>query len=477
MKKFKITIFFLFIALFLSGLSSCTKKPDNRSEMELNEINEAELVTIDENDLIETNEDLLDVDFRPFYDELSEAGEWIEVTGDEIGINKKSDGTSSGTHNNFRSMTYKEVFGMKKAKADVSMGAFFVWRPSPNLAVSVVAVDQPAYVPYTNGQWLYTDAGWYFHAATPVEEITHHHGRWVYSPTAGWLWVPGRVWAPAWVDWRVHETYIAWAPIPPGIYIRHSVIMPPPIIVDHYVVVERRYFVEPMVYQYVYLGHKHKHKYRINEWRRLDGITVVNHTVVNRGPDITNVRTIAGQNIGEYRVNKVKDRGDAKIKDNNINSYSPEFKKHRNPQKNTVTRPEKFDSYSEIKKKGSDNFDRSSDNSRDKNRNVEKNNKNRDNNEKGKIDNERKQQKQREDGNIRKDGNKNKQDSEVKKQRDKRGNENHGNDNIGKERKGNERKGNENKGNERKGNENKGNENKGNENKGNENKGSDKKRK
>jgi hypothetical protein len=123
------------------------------------------------------------------------------------------------------------------------------------------------------------DAGWYFHAATPVEEITHHHGRWVYSPTAGWLWVPGRVWAPAWVDWREHDEYIAWTPIPPGIYIRNSIIAPPPVIVERYIIVEKRYFVEPVVYQYVYLGHRHKHKFKIKEWRRLEGLVVVNNTI------------------------------------------------------------------------------------------------------------------------------------------------------------------------------------------------------
>ncbi|MCY1060360.1 hypothetical protein OV142_35060 [Nannocystis sp. SCPEA4] len=29
------------------------------------------------------------------------------------------------------------------------------------------------------------------------------------------MWVPGEVWAPAWVDWRWGGGYVAWAPLPP----------------------------------------------------------------------------------------------------------------------------------------------------------------------------------------------------------------------------------------------------------------------
>jgi hypothetical protein len=124
----------------------------------MNEVNEAEFETVDEKDLFETKEELMSVDYRPFYDELSKSGEWIEVTEDELNSENGS-GTSSGFYNNGRSnrtISYKELFGVKKASADVSMGAFFVWSPSPNLAVSVVAGEPPAYVPYTNGRWLHS---------------------------------------------------------------------------------------------------------------------------------------------------------------------------------------------------------------------------------------------------------------------------------------------------------------------------------
>src|SRR5262249_17293135 len=45
--------------------------------------------------------------------------------------------------------------------------------------------------------------------------IVYHYGRWVWDDGLGWVWVPGRQWAPAWVDWRRSSRHIGWAPLPP----------------------------------------------------------------------------------------------------------------------------------------------------------------------------------------------------------------------------------------------------------------------
>jgi hypothetical protein len=73
--------------------------------------------------------------------------------------------------------------------------------------------------PYTVGRWVYTeDYGWYW---DPDEEeaawgwVVYHYGRWAWDDDLGWVWVPGRVWGPAWVDWRRGSSYIGWAPLPP----------------------------------------------------------------------------------------------------------------------------------------------------------------------------------------------------------------------------------------------------------------------
>jgi hypothetical protein len=70
--------------------------------------------------------------------------------------------------------------------------------------------------PYTNGRWMYTSYGWYWHSYFPWGTIPFHYGNWANLNYLGWVWVPGTVWGPAWVMWRYSDEYIGWAPIPPG---------------------------------------------------------------------------------------------------------------------------------------------------------------------------------------------------------------------------------------------------------------------
>src|SRR5262245_58340146 len=68
--------------------------------------------------------------------------------------------------------------------------------------------------PYVNGQWAYTDWGWTWVSADPWGEIPFHYGTWVWLSAQGWVWVPGYVWAPAWVTWAYTPDFIGWAPVP-----------------------------------------------------------------------------------------------------------------------------------------------------------------------------------------------------------------------------------------------------------------------
>ena len=84
------------------------------------------------------------------------------------------------------------------------------WRPT-------CAVVDPTWRPYCHGgRWVYTDAGWYWQSFYSWGWAPFHYGRWFLSPRFGWCWVPGPVWAPAWVTWRYTETYCGWAPLPPA---------------------------------------------------------------------------------------------------------------------------------------------------------------------------------------------------------------------------------------------------------------------
>lgn len=83
----------------------------------------------------------------------------------------------------------------------------YVWVPS----------DVPAdWEPYTRGHWAYTERyGWTFVSDEPFAWAVYHYGRWGYDPDIGWFWVPGTVWAPAWVSWRRSHEVVGWAPLPP----------------------------------------------------------------------------------------------------------------------------------------------------------------------------------------------------------------------------------------------------------------------
>src|SRR6476661_4950659 len=72
-----------------------------------------------------------------------------------------------------------------------------VWIPNAN----EVGYD---FVPYqTSGSWQYDGSDYVWASDFSWGWVPFHYGRWVYSDAYGWVWVPGRAYAPAWVDWRV----------------------------------------------------------------------------------------------------------------------------------------------------------------------------------------------------------------------------------------------------------------------------------
>ena len=71
----------------------------------------------------------------------------------------------------------------------------YVWQPKQ-------AQHSRNWRPYTNGRWVYTDAGWTWDSEEPFGWATYHYGRWTRLRNVGWVWIPGDEWAPAWVAWR-----------------------------------------------------------------------------------------------------------------------------------------------------------------------------------------------------------------------------------------------------------------------------------
>ncbi len=86
----------------------------------------------------------------------------------------------------------------------------YVWQPT---------INDPDWAPYTEGHWVYSDAGWTWASDESFGWATYHYGRWVNLNGIGWCWVPGYTWAPAWVSWRYGDGYCGWAPLPPDSFV------------------------------------------------------------------------------------------------------------------------------------------------------------------------------------------------------------------------------------------------------------------
>ena len=101
-----------------------------------------------------------------------------------------------------------------------------------------VAKEHTDWRPYAEGFWSQTDQGWTWVSYEDFGWATFHYGRWARLADAGWVWVPGFEWAPAWVSWRASpgltersvptatrsmpaavgveaEEIVGWAPLPP----------------------------------------------------------------------------------------------------------------------------------------------------------------------------------------------------------------------------------------------------------------------
>ena len=113
-----------------------------------------------------------------------------------------------------------------------------VWQPAPDMA----GADFRPYA--SGGYWAVNDDGdWVFVSRYHAQWgwATYHYGRWVWNDWYGWVWVPGRRWAPSWVEWRYGGGYVGWAPLgPPGVVVVHN----------HYTFVNQVYIGSPDVYTY-----------------------------------------------------------------------------------------------------------------------------------------------------------------------------------------------------------------------------------
>ena len=162
--------------------------------------------------------------------------------------------------------------------------------------------------PYTDGRWVYTDAGWTWISEEAFGWATYHYGRWTRLRGIGWVWVPGNQWAPAWVSWRKSNDYVGWAPLPPEArFDQHTGIrnwsdsyydVGP----DQYCFVASREFGAPRVEQT--LLPPERNVAIINQTTNVTNITYNNTTIVNEGPSYDELKSISREPVQRYRLER-----------------------------------------------------------------------------------------------------------------------------------------------------------------------------
>ena len=78
--------------------------------------------------------------------------------------------------------------------------------------------------------------------------VGYRYGRWGFRASLGWFWVPGFVWAPAWVSWRISDGFICWAPFGPAGFV-YGPRWP------GWVVVPAQHFTHPIAREVIPLAH------------------------------------------------------------------------------------------------------------------------------------------------------------------------------------------------------------------------------
>lgn len=177
----------------------------------------------------------------------------------------------------------------------------YVWQPRE-------AEQSRTWRPYTDGHWVYTDAGWTWISEESHGWATYHYGRWTRLRNVGWVWVPGDEWAPAWVSWRASNEYVGWAPLPPDAEFDRNVgikkwadnyydIGP-----EQYAFVTTRELGAPRLERAVLPAEQNVTI--VNQTTNVTNITYNNTTVVNEGPSYEEFRSRSQQPIGRYRLER-----------------------------------------------------------------------------------------------------------------------------------------------------------------------------
>jgi hypothetical protein len=198
--------------------------------------------------------------------------------------------------------------------------------------------------PYTNGYWVWTDWGWTWVSAWRWGWAPFHYGRWHHHARHGWLWIPGTVWAPAWVIWRHRPGWIGWSPLPPqvgwraGFGLDFGNVNIDRVIEPHYYsFVEERLFSARNLHQHIQLEARNVSLLR--DTRSIVDYSDDSGRVVNRGVAVEQIERDTGQKIRRHRLVDASAARPDEVRGEDVVVFRPKLEKKQKERVPRVTEP------------------------------------------------------------------------------------------------------------------------------------------
>ena len=202
------------------------------------------------------------------------------------------------------------------------------WIETPDYGYAWVPNVQGEFAPYsTNGDWVYTDAGWTWVSKYPWGWAPFHYGRWYDSPRHGYMWIPDTEWSPGWVTWRDSDDYYGWAPMGPGVTISITLGSGYYVPDNYWRFVRRRNFGR---------GGGHRHYVHISQNQSLiRSSRIMNnarfddrrHVKYNPGPNRQDVERNIGRSIAPIPMYDGLKPGE-NVRNNRLEIYRPDVQKN-----------------------------------------------------------------------------------------------------------------------------------------------------
>jgi hypothetical protein len=200
----------------------------------------------------------------------------------------------------------------------------YVWKPDV----------EPGFMPYgTRGHWAMTQYGNTWVSDYAWGWAPFHYGRWHFDAFYGWVWVPGNVWGPAWVSWRIGGGFFGWAPLGPGMSIHAGFGGP----MSHWMFVSHRHFMSPFMYRHFIPDRRVVRVY--NQTTIINNYHTHNNQTYVYGPRASQIERYTRNPVPVYEVNSQSQPGRPEIRNNSVSMYRPEVSTGRNEApKQVITR-------------------------------------------------------------------------------------------------------------------------------------------